>query len=156
MDLSLQDSGCFFMRAVLLNSLATVCGWQAIYVFVHYIHSHVYIKTHGRVTVAKKAVWRTSVLFTGTANLPFSAPRISITTGPISIKFTYFMPSIYAALHTKFERNRSSSSRDTCSWKLPYFFTFFFFFFAPFYKSNYEPSKNTLPVNRFLSNVAYL
>ena len=52
------------------------------------------IKTHGRVSAAKKAIWHTSVLFTGTANLPFSAPRISITTGPISIKFIHFMPSI--------------------------------------------------------------
>ena len=58
------------------------------------------IKTHGRVSAAKKAMWLTSVLFTGTANLPFSAPHISITTGPICIKFTYFMPSIYATLHS--------------------------------------------------------
>ena len=79
------------------------------------------IKTHGHVSAAKKAVWLTSVLFTGTANSPFLAPRIAITTGPISIKFTYFMPSIYATLQTKLERNRSSSSRDMCSWKLPYF-----------------------------------
>ena len=55
----------------------------------------------------------------------FSAPRISITTGPISIKFTYFMPFIYATLHTKFERNQSSSLRDVCSWKLPYFLHLF-------------------------------
>ena len=34
------------------------------------------------------------------------------------------------------------------------FFTFFFF--APFYKSNFEPTKNTLPVDRFLSNLAHL
>ena len=37
----------------------------------------------------------------------------------------------------------------------PIFFTFFFFF-APFYKSNFEPTKNTLPVDRFLSNLAHL
>ena len=118
------------------------------------------IKTHSRVSAAKKAMWLTSVLFTGTANSPFSAPRISITTGPISIKFTYFMPSIYATLHTKFERNQFSSSWDMCSWKLPYFlhlfFFFFFFFFAPFYNSNFEPTKNTLPMNRFLSNLAHI
>ena len=35
------------------------------------------------------------------------------------------------------------------------FFTFFFFF-APFYKSNFEPTKNTLSVDRFLSNLAHL
>ena len=63
------------------------------------------IKTHGSVSAAKKAVWRTSVLFTGTVNSPFSTSRISITTGLISIKFTYFMPSIYATIHAKFERN---------------------------------------------------
>ena len=54
------------------------------------------IKTHGRVSVAKKAVWRTSVLFTGATNSPFSPPHISITTALISIKFAYSMPSIYA------------------------------------------------------------
>ena len=62
------------------------------------------IKTHGRVSVAKKDVQHTSVLFTGTAKLLFSTPHISITTGPISIKFTYFMPSIYTTLHTTFDK----------------------------------------------------
>ena len=66
------------------------------------------IKTHGRVSVAKEVMWHTSVLFTGTAKSPFSTPHISITTGPISIKFTYFMSSIYTTLHTKFEENRRS------------------------------------------------
>ena len=84
------------------------------------------IKTHGRVSAAKKAVWHTSVLFTGTANLPFSTPHISITTGPLSIKFTYFMPSIYATLNTKFERNWLNTLRDICSWKLPHFLHLFF------------------------------
>ena len=37
--------------------------------------------------------------------------HISITTGPISIKFTYFMPAIYTTLHTKFEENQLSSLR---------------------------------------------
>ena len=87
--------------------------------------TYAHIKTHGCVSAAKKAVWRTSVLFTGTANSPFSAPCISITTGPISIKFTYFMPSIYATLHTKLERNRPSSSQDMCSRKMPYFLHLF-------------------------------
>ena len=66
------------------------------------------IKTHSRVSAAKKAVWHTSVLFTGTTNLPFSTPLISLATGPIS-----FMPSIYATLHIKFEENQPSSSRDS-------------------------------------------
>ena len=47
------------------------------------------IKTQSHVSAAKKAVWHTSVLFTGTNNLPFSTSHISIITGPISIKFTY-------------------------------------------------------------------
>ena len=36
------------------------------------------IKTHGRVSVAKKAMWRMSVLFTGTADSLFSIPQISL------------------------------------------------------------------------------
>ena len=51
--------------------------------------------THGHVSVAKKDVRHTSVLFTGTANSPFSTPHISIATGPISIKLIYFMSFIY-------------------------------------------------------------
>ena len=65
-------------------------------------------------SVAKEDVWHTSVLFTGIAKSPFSTPYISITTGPISIKFTYFMSSIHMTLHTKFEENRFSSLRDMC------------------------------------------
>ena len=67
------------------------------------------IKTHGCVSAAKEDVWHTSLLFTGTAKSPFSTPHISITTGSISIKFTYFMPCMYTTLHTKFEENRLSS-----------------------------------------------
>ena len=59
------------------------------------INIAMYIKTHGHVAVGKKAMWCTSVLFTGTINLPFSTPSISITTGLIYIKFIHFMPSIY-------------------------------------------------------------
>ena len=50
-----------------------------------------------------------NVLFTVTAYSLFSTPRISITTGLISIEFTYFMPSIYLTLHTKFEGNLCST-----------------------------------------------
>ena len=38
---------------------------------------------------------------------------LHITTEPISIKFTHFMPSIYMTLHTKFEENWLSSLCDT-------------------------------------------
>ena len=72
-------------------------------------HTSVLFKTNGRVSATKEVMWHTSVLFTGTAKSPFSIPHISITTGPISIKFTYFMPSINTTLHTKFEENRLSS-----------------------------------------------
>ena len=67
----------------------------------------------------------TQVLFTGTAKSLFSTPHISITTEPISIKFTYFMPSIYTILHTKFEEDQISSLRDMCFWKLPNFLQIF-------------------------------
>ena len=93
----------------------------------NYVHSDC-IKIHGRVSVAKKAVWHTSVLLTGTVNSPFSTPCISKITWLISIKCTYFMPSIYANLHTKFERNLPSSSRDMWSWKLPHFLHLFLLF----------------------------
>ena len=61
----------------------------------------VFIKTHSHVSAAKKAVWHTSVLFIGTINSLFPIPHMSITTGPISMKITHFMPFIYAVLHTK-------------------------------------------------------
>ena len=109
-----------------------------------------HIRTHGHVSVAKKSVWHTSVLFTGTTNSPFSTPGISITTEPISMTFMYFMPSIYATLHTKLKRNRLSSSRDMCSLKLPHFLhiLLFFFFLACFTKVTLNQPKT--------SNLAHL
>ena len=67
------------------------------------------IKTHGHVSAAKKDVQHTSVLFTGTIKSPLSTPCISITTGPISIKYTHFIPSINTTLHTKFKENQLSA-----------------------------------------------
>ena len=46
------------------------------------------IKTYGQVSVAKKNVWVTSVLFRGSAKFPFSTPHISGTSKPICTKFT--------------------------------------------------------------------
>ena len=106
-----------------------------------------YIKTHGHVLAAKKAMWHASVLFTGTTNLLFSTPRISITTMPIYIKFTYIMPSVYATLHTKFERYWPVVHEVCVSENFPIFFNFLFFFFAPFYKSDFELNNNILLVN---------
>ena len=80
--------------------------------------------------------------------------NLSYLTRPICIKFVYFIPSIYAILHTKFEKHQLSNLCDMCWWKLPLFFTFFFF--APFYKSNFEPTKDTLLIDRFISNLAHL
>ena len=64
------------------------------------------------------------LLFTRTTNSQFSTPRISITHESISIKFIYFMSSIYANLHKKLERNQPSCSRDICSWNFPIIFIF--------------------------------
>ena len=52
-------------------TLQSVAIWNPVKWPVHY-HNSLNIKTHGCVSVAKKAVWCTSVLFTGTANSPFS------------------------------------------------------------------------------------
>ena len=71
------------------------------------------IKTHSSVSAAKKPkedARHTSVLFTGTVKLPNSAFYISKTTIPISTKFTYFLPYIYATSHIKIEGNSCSSS----------------------------------------------
>ena len=113
------------------------------------------IKTHGHAPVAKRVVWCTSVLITGTINSLFSTPRISIATGPISIKFTYFMPFIYATLHTKFEKIGPVVHKKCVSENYPIFFTFFLFF-TPFYKSNFEPTENILFMDHFLSNLTHL
>ena len=95
------------------------------------------------------------MLFTGTANLLFSAPRISITTGPISIKYTFLCPP-YAQPYIPNLKEIGPVVREICVPKnYPIFFTFFFFF-APFYKSNFEPTKNTLPMDQFLANLAHL
>ena len=95
---------------------------SSIYTTIKFFHIlNQIIKAQGYVSVAKKDVQHTSALFTGTAKSPFSTPCISITAGPISIKFTYFMASIYTSLYTKFEVNRLSSFWNTCFWKLPDF-----------------------------------
>ena len=49
----------------------------------------------------KKDLRHTSVLFTSTTKLPNSAFCISKTTKPISTKFIYFLPYIYATSHIK-------------------------------------------------------
>ena len=90
------------------------------------------IKTHGRVQASV-------------------TPHISISTGLISTKFIYFVPSIYTTLHSKFEGNGEIYVPENC----PIFFTFFFFF-APFYKSNFEPTKDILLIDRFLWTLAHL
>ena len=78
---------------------------------------------------AKQDTRNTSVLFTRTKILPILAFHISKGIAPISTKFIYFMLCIYTTLHTKFERNRSSSSRDICSQKSSGFLGFSSYFF---------------------------
>ena len=95
---------------VVFGKYSSIVVCYFVYMCIHIMCMYIKI-----LSVAKEAVCRTSVLFTGTANSPFSTPHISITTVPISIKCIYFMPSIYATLHTKFEGNRLSSLRDMCS-----------------------------------------
>ena len=117
------------------------------------------IKTHGHIHVCvsgqeSHVAHKWVTVFIGTGNLPVLTPHTSITTWLISIKLTYFMPSIYATLHTKVEENQPSSSRDMCSWNLPHFLHIFFF--TPFYKSNFEQTKDTFLVDPFLSNLAHL
>ena len=64
----------------------------------------------------RKACGTQSVLFTGTTKSPFSIHHISITTGLISIKFKYFIPSLYTTLHTNFQKNLLSSLQDKITW----------------------------------------
>ena len=111
-----------------------------------------FIKTHSHVSAAKKAMRHTSMLFTGTANSLFSTRHISTTTELISIKLTYFMPSIYIPYIPNLKKG--PVVRDYVPENCPIFFTFFFF--IPFYKSNFEPTKDTLSMNQFLSNFAHL
>ena len=99
-------------------------------------------------------MWHTSVLFTGTTKTPFSTPCISITNGLIYIKFINFMPSIYMTLHTTFKEIGSAFHEICTSENCPIFFKFFFF--APFSKRKFEPTKDTLFVDQFLSNLTHL
>ena len=63
---------------------------------------------------AKKVARNRRVLFTRTKISPISTSRILKTTERISTKFTYFMLYIYLTLHTKFNVDCASGSRDIC------------------------------------------
>ena len=54
-----------------------------------YLYLQCKIKTHSCVSVAKKDMLHTGVLFTGTSNLPLSTPYISVTAALICTKFIY-------------------------------------------------------------------
>ena len=119
----------------------------------HYLVAKLYhIKTHDRVSEAKKAVWCTSVLFTGTANSPFSTPCIYISTGPICIKFTYF---ILAYTWFYIPGNWPSSLWDMCILKIAPFSSHFSSLHH-FFTNNFEATKDTLLVDQFLFNLAHL
>ena len=65
--------------------------------------------------VAKKVERNTRLLFTRTKISPISTSRILTTTEQISTKFTNFMLCIYLTLHTEFDVDCASGSRDICS-----------------------------------------
>ena len=74
---------------------------------------------------AKKVARNTRVLFTRTKISSISTCRILKTTEQISTKFTYCMLYIRLILHTEFDIDCASSSRDICSWKLSDFLHIF-------------------------------
>ena len=91
---------------------------------------------HTVVCKRSKNMQHTSVLFTGNSKSPFSSPHISITTGPICIKFACFMPSIYMTFIQKMKKIRVVC--EICvSENCPIFFIFFFFF-ALIYNNNFS------------------
>ena len=90
--------GGFSLKVELVVFAHELIIYEITFLLLGYVIT-IIIKTHGCVSAAKKAMWRTSVLFTVTPNSPFSTPRISIATGMIYIKFTNFMSSIYTTLH---------------------------------------------------------
>ena len=63
-----------------------------------------HIKTYGHVSVAKKDVWHTSVLFTETAILLLSSLVSLKLLGQFVPNFTYFMPSIYMTSYTNLKK----------------------------------------------------
>ena len=143
-------------QAVVRSSIhiSTKSAYEVSYQYVSYLMFG-YQDTQSCVSSQESRVAHKCVI-TGTANSLFSTPCISITTGPISIKFTYFISSLYMRPYIPNLKEISPVVREICvpeNW--PIFFTFFFFF-APFYKCNFEPTKNTLLMDRFLSNLAHL
>ena len=119
------------------------------------LQMHLKIQRHSSVSAAKKAVWCTSVLFTETANFPFLTPRISIPTGPISIRFTYFY-ALHICDSIPSLKKTSPGVHEICvAENCPIFFTFLFFF-SSFYKYNLEPIEDTLLIDRFLLNLTNL
>ena len=115
--------------------------WQTIKHEIYRTWFHSYnIKTHCCVSVAKKAVMRTTVLFTGITNSPFSI-LVSITTWPISIKFTYVWPP-YMQLYLTY---LMGIHLVVCNIFFPEIAPFSsHFLLLPLYKNNFEPTKDML------------
>ena len=108
--------------------------------------------THGRVSVAKKDVRHTSVLYTGTTKLSFSTFCISTTTGPI-VTNLFILCLSYTQLCVLFVKKICSVvGKIFVPENCPTFFTFFFFF-ALVQKANFEPTKDNLLMNPFPSNL---
>ena len=73
------------------------------------------IKTHGRVSTAKKDVRLASVLFIGTTKSPFSTSHTyNYWTYFYQIYIFYVLHIHHVILHTKFEENWISSLQDMC------------------------------------------
>ena len=76
------------VQMFLITVKVTVLQWKPFkFVNIDYVKCYeLHVHQHTRSCISsQKDVWHTSVLFTGTANSPFSTPHISITAGPISI-----------------------------------------------------------------------
>ena len=82
--------------------------------------TQVFLSRHMVVCEWPRKVCGTQVYYTETANLPFSTSLNSITSGLISIRFAYFMPTIYTTEPYKFQGHEPSSLWNMCSWKLPH------------------------------------
>ena len=109
---------------------------------------------HSCVSAAKKAMWCISVLFTRTTNLLFSTTRISKPLDWFLSNLQFLCPP-YMQPYIPILKKISIVVHEICvPENCPVFSTFFFF--TPFYKSNFEPTKDTLLINWFLSSLSHL
>ena len=109
--------------------------------------------TRGSASAAKKTVWHTNVLFTGTPIHTFSAYCSLKTIGAISTKFTYVVPPMYTTSQTKFERNSPRSLLVIHTWNLVDFICLFLLILLrTTYICRENASANNLLVHGFKQN----